>query len=213
MNRRRFVGLGIGGAALFGLTGPLMAALTPGKEYVVLAQPLAVETGNKVEVVEFFWYGCPHCFDLEPIISKWIKTLPKDVEFRRIPAIFRQDWVPGARIFYTLESLDLLQRLHGQVFDAMHINHINLNDESVLFDWVASKGVDRKKFADAYNSFNVQTKAKRAEQITRQSKIQGVPALIIDGKYMTSASMTGSFETMLAAADELIQKARAERKK
>ncbi|MBS1171449.1 MAG: disulfide bond formation protein DsbA [Proteobacteria bacterium] len=178
MDRRKFVGLGVGGLALLGLGGPLVAAVTAGKEYVALAQPLAVETGDKIEVTEFFWYGCPHCFDLEPLIGKWLKTLPKDVEFRRVPAIFRESWVPGAKTY-----------------------------------WMASKGIDRKKFVEAYNSFNVQTKVKRAEQLTRQSKIQGVPALIIDGKYMTSGSLTGSHEAMLAATDELIQKARSERKK
>ncbi|MBS1137257.1 MAG: disulfide bond formation protein DsbA [Proteobacteria bacterium] len=213
MDRRKFVGLGVGGLALLGLGGPLVAAVTAGKEYVALAQPLAVETGDKIEVTEFFWYGCPHCFDLEPLIGKWLKTLPKDVEFRRVPAIFRESWVPGAKTYYALDSLGQLQRLHGEVFDATHVGRANLSEEAGLFDWMASKGIDRKKFVEAYNSFNVQTKVKRAEQLTRQSKIQGVPALIIDGKYMTSGSLTGSHEAMLAATDELIQKARSERKK
>lgn len=212
MDRRQFVGMG-GGLALLGFGGGALAALTVGKDYVVLGQPLAVDSGDKVEVTEFFWYGCPHCYDLEPLIEKWVKGLPKDVEFRRQPTIFRDSWAPGAKTFYALEALGQLQRLHGDVFRAMHADRINLVDENVLFDWIAKKGIDRKQFVDTYNSFNVQSKTKRAEQVTRQSKIAGVPAVIVDGKYATSASFTGSHEAMLAAVDELIQKARAERKK
>jgi thiol:disulfide interchange protein DsbA len=130
-----------------------------------------------------------------------------------MPAIFRDTWVPGAKLFYTLDALGELQRLNSDVFDAIHVENKDLNDEQSLANWVVSKGVDRKKFLDTFNSFNVQTKAKRAEQLTRQSKIQGVPALIIDGRYATSGAMVGGHEQMLAVADELIQKARGERKK
>jgi protein dithiol oxidoreductase (disulfide-forming) len=212
MDRRRLLILGVGAVTL-GVGGRVVAAIVAGKDYLPLSQPLPVDSGEKVEVTEFFWYGCPHCFDLEPLLNKWVKNAPKDVEFKRVPAIFRESWVPGAKIFYALESLGQLQRLHGEVFDAIHVGHVNLNDESVLFDWAASKGIDRKKFAEAYNSFNVQTKVKRAEQLTRQSKISGVPAIIVDGKYMTSGGLTGSHESMFVAMDELIQKARGEHKK
>jgi thiol:disulfide interchange protein DsbA len=212
MDRRQFVGIG-SGLALLGIAGPALAALTAGKEYVVLSQPLQVDTTDKVEVREFFWYGCPHCNDLEPLIEKWLKNLPKDVEFMRQPTIFRDSWAPGAKTFYALEAIGQLQRLHVEVFRAMHVDRINMSDENVLFDWMAKKGVDRKQFVDAYNSFNVQTKTKRAEQLTKQSKLSGVPAIVVDGKYATSASFTGSHEAMLVAVDELIQKARGERKK
>jgi thiol:disulfide interchange protein DsbA len=206
------MGIG-GGLVLLGAAGPGLAALTAGKEYVVLSQPLPVDSADKIEVKEFFWYGCPHCNDLEPLIEKWLKTLPADAEFRRQPTIFRDSWAPGARTYYALEAMGQLQRMHPEVFRAMHVDRINLTDENVLFDWMAKKGVDRKQFVDAYNSFNVQTKTKRAEQLTRQSKLAGVPAIVVDGRYATSASFTGSHEAMLAAVDELIQKARAERKK
>ncbi len=213
IDRRKFIQLGLTGIAVAGWSPLVAAAAMAGRDYMVLGQPLPVESGDKVEVTEFFWYGCPHCFELEPMLSKWVKAQPKDVAFRRLPAIFRDTWIPGAKLFYSLEALGELQRLNSEVLDAMHVENKNLNDEQSLANWVVSKGVDRKKFLDAYNSFNVQTKVKRAEQLTRQSKIQGVPALIIDGKYATSGAMVGSHEQMLVVADELIQKARAERKK
>ena len=213
MKRRTFVVLGAGATALAGLGSRTMAAIVSGKEYLPLSQPLPVDSADKIEVTEFFWYGCPHCFDLEPLLNKWVKNLPKDAEFKRIPAIFRESWIPGAKIFYTLETLGQLPRLHGDVFNAIHVDHVNFGDESVLFNWMATKGIDRAKFAEAYGSFNVQTNVRRAEQLTRQSRISGVPAVIVDGKYMTSASLTGSQESLLAALDELIVKARGEHKK
>lgn len=212
-DRRKFIQLGLAGIAAAGWSRLAAAAAMAGRDYAVIAQPLPVETGDKVEVLELFWYGCPHCFELEPKLAKWVKALPKDVEFRRMPAIFRDTWVPGAKLFYALEALGELQRLNSDVFDAIHVENKDLNDEQSLANWMVSKGVDRKKFLDTFNSFNVQTKAKRAEQLTRQSKIQGVPALIIDGRYATSGAMVGGHEQMLAVADELIQKARGERKK
>lgn len=213
MQRRTFMGLGIGGLTLLGAAALAFATMTAGKDYVALSQPLPVDSGDKVEVTEFFWYGCPHCFDLEPLMNQWVKTLPKDVEFRRQPTIFNNaSWVPGAKIYYTLDILGELNRLHGKVFDALHIDRVDLDKEAVLFDWMAKQGVDRKKFADTYNSFAVQAKVKRAEQLSRQSKISGVPAVIVDGKFMTAASLTGSFESMFSTLDQLIQKARSERK-
>lgn len=212
MDRRKFVGMG-GGLVLLAAGSSALAALTAGKEYIVLSNPLPVDNADKIEVREFFWYGCPHCNDLEPLLEKWVKTLPADAEFRRQPTIFRDNWAPGAKTFYALEALNQLPKLHAEVFRAMHGERINLSDENTLFDWAAKKGIDRKQFVDAYNSFNVQSKTKRAEQITRQSKLAGVPAIVVDGKYATSASYTGSHEAMLTAVDELIQKARADRKK
>lgn len=181
--------------------------------YKPLANPQAVETGDKIEVVEFFWYGCSHCFDLEPFLKKWTAKLPKDVEFRRIPAVPTERWLPNARTFYTLEALGLLEKLHGEVFDAIHIDRVNLNDEKTQLDWMARKGVDRAKFAEAWKSFSVQSKTKRAVQQTQAFDITGVPTLVVDGKYVTSVSMTGSPEGLMKALDELIVKARAERPK
>jgi protein dithiol oxidoreductase (disulfide-forming) len=213
MDRRKFLGLGVVGGALLGLGTQGMAALTAGKDYVALGQPLPVDTGSRIEVAEYFSYKCPHCYSLEPAMEQWVKTLPKDVEFRRQPTVFGRSWAPSARIYYALETLGELPRLHGKVFQAIHDDHVDLDNESVLVDWMAKQGVDRKKALDALNSFTVQSKAKRAEQLSRDSKISGVPSVIVDGKYMTSASLTGSVESMFSALDQLIQKVRGERKK
>ncbi|MDT3737215.1 MAG: thiol:disulfide interchange protein DsbA/DsbL [Denitratisoma sp.] len=205
--------LGLLGLTFALIAGSASAQMRAGKDYKPLANPQAVETGEKIEVVEFFWYGCPHCFDLEPFLRKWTAKLPKDVEFRRIPAIPTERWAPNARTFYTLESLGLLERMHGEVFDAIHIDRVNLNDERIQLDWMAKKGVDRAKFAEAWKSFSVQSKTKRAAQLTQAYDVTGVPALVVDGKYFTSVSMTGSPEGLMQTLDSLIAKARAERPK
>ena len=182
-----------------------------GHEYARLKNPQPVATGNKVEVLEFFWYRCPHCFQLEPGINAWLKTLPRDAQVRRVPAVFRDDWMPGAKLYYTLEQMKLLDRLHHKVFDAYHVENINLNDPAVLGGWIAKQGVDRKKFEGIFNSFSTQSKATQGAQLATAYAITGVPAFIIDGKYTTSVSMAGSQARLFEVLDQLIVKARAER--
>ena len=128
-----------------------------GHDYARVKNTQPVTTGKKVEVLEFFWYRCPHCFQLEPGLATWLKKLPKDAQIRRVPAVFRDDWAPGAKIYYTLEQMGLLDRLHNKVFDAYHVENINLNDPAVLGGWIAKQGVDRKKFEAIYNSFSTQS--------------------------------------------------------
>jgi len=182
-----------------------------GREYARLKNPQPVATGSKVEVLEFFWYRCPHCFQLEPGLNAWLKTLPRDAQVRRVPAVFRDDWMPGAKLYYTLEQMKLLDRLHHKVFDAYHVENINLNDPAVLGGWIAKQGVDRKKFEGIYNSFSTQSKATQGAQLATAYAISGVPAFIIDGKYTTSVSMAGSQARLFEVLDQLIVKARAER--
>ena len=203
--------LGLLGLSLTLLAGGAAAELKAGRDYKPLAAQQAVETGAKIEVIEFFWYGCSHCFDLEPFLKKWVTTLPKDVEFRAIPAVPTERWLPNARTYYTLEAMDLLGRLHGEVFDAIHIDRVNFNDEKIQLEWMAKKGVDKRKFTEAWKSFSVQGKTKRAVQQTQAYGVTGVPTLVVDGKYMTSVGMTGSPEALMKTLDELIVKARAER--
>lgn len=174
-------------------------------------KPQPVATGNKIEVLEFFWYRCPHCFQLEPALNTWLKTLPADAQVRRVPAVFRPDWLPGAKLYYTLEQMGLLARLHDKVFDAYHVENLNLNDPKVLGDWIAKQGVDRKRFEGIYNSFSTQSKATQGAQLAAAYAINGVPAFVIDGKYTTSVSMTGSQQRLFEVLDQLIVKARAER--
>ena len=182
-----------------------------GHDYTRLKNARPVATGKKIEVLEFFWYRCPHCFQLEPGLSKWLKTLPKDAQIRRVPAVFRDDWMPGAKLYYTLDQMGLLDRLHHKVFDAYHLENINLNDPAVLGNWVTKQGVDRQKFEGVYNSFSIQSKATQGGQLATAYAITGVPTFIIDGKYMTSMSMTNSEPRLFEVLDQLIAKARTER--
>jgi len=182
-----------------------------GHEYARLKNPQPVATGSKVEVLEFFWYRCPHCFQLEPALNTWLKSLPKDAQVRRVPAVFRDDWLPGAKLYYTLEQMNLLGKLHDKVFNAYHVENVNLNDPAVLGDWIAKQSVDRKKFESIYNSFSTQSKATQGARLATAYAIGGVPAFIIDGKYTTSVSMAGSPARLFEVLDQLIVKARAER--
>lgn len=195
---------------------PAQAATPAGassKDYLVLttAQPTAAK--GKVEVIEFFAYTCPHCFELEPTLNTWAKKLPKDVVLIRQPVIFSDTWEPMARVYFALEDLGQVGNLHGDVFNAIHIDEIKLMQPEVFFDWAAKLGVDRNKLKDAYNSFSVNTKVARAKQLARSYRITGVPTLAVNGKYLTTASMTGSNERALAVVDELIKKERKRRGK
>jgi thiol:disulfide interchange protein DsbA len=183
-----------------------------GHDYTRLSTPQPVATGKKVEVLEFFWYRCPHCFHLEPGLTTWLKTLPQDAQIRRVPAVFRDDWMPGAKLYYTLEQMNLLGKLHEKVFDAYHVENLNLNDPAVLGGWIAKQGVDRKKFDGIYRSFSVQSKATQGARLATVYGITGVPAFVVDGKYSTSVGMTGSEARLFEVLDQLIVKARAERR-
>jgi thiol:disulfide interchange protein DsbA len=207
-------------AALLALLAiPVQAAPTAGKDYAVLnpAQPTAGD--GKVEVLEFFWYGCPHCFDLHPHLNAWKKQKPADVNIRYVPVVFpdrqgvlRPTWVAGAKIFYALEALGEFDRLNDAVYDAIHVDNIDLlGNEQRLFDWMAKQGIDRKKFADTYNSFAVQGKVMQSVQLTRDYQLRGVPAIVVDGRYVTSGTFTGSPQGTVAVTDLLVKKAREER--
>lgn len=198
---------------IFGLLGGANAAVTAGKEYTRLNPPRPTETGKKIEVIEFFYYGCPHCFDLEPGLEAWRKKLPSDVAFRRVPGVFRDSWMPLTRLYYAYEALGLVDKLHAQTFNAIHLDNVDLSSDKAIIDWVAKRGVDRNKFTSAFNSFAVQNKAQRARAMTQQYGVQGVPTLIVDGKYMTGSGQAGGHDAALATVDQLIAMARAERKK
>ncbi|MDQ1315535.1 MAG: Thiol:disulfide interchange protein [Pseudomonadota bacterium] len=204
--------LAVFAAAVFSLSAfAAVPEAFEGHEYTRLNNPQPVATGGKVEVLEFFWYRCPHCYQLEPSLETWLKTLPRDAQVRRVPAVFREDWMPGARLYYTLEQMGLTDTLHSKVFDAYHVENINLNDPAVLGGWIAKQGVDRKKFEGIYNSFSTQSKASQGARLATTYGITGVPAFIIDGKFTTSVSMAGSVPRLYEVLDQLIVKARAER--
>ena len=209
MRLARTLALGVLMASALAFTA--RAEIVAGHDYVVLnpAQPTTAE--GKVEVIEFFWYGCPHCYELHPHLKRWLQQKPQDVQFRYVPAVARDSWVPGAKIFYALEALGELNRLNDQVYDAIHLDQIDLNNEQVLLDWVAKRGIDRQKFIDAYNSFAVQAKVAQARRMTRDYQIRGVPTLVVDGKYLTSGTYAGSVQGAVAVMDQLVKKARQER--
>lgn len=183
----------------------------PGFEFLQTQQAIPTDDPKKVEVTELFWYGCPHCYHLEPRLAVWVKNLPKDVVFKRVPAIARPDWAPGAKAYYTLEALGLLDKLHVPLFDAIHKQRgLRPNDDAALISWIAEQGgLDRKKVTETYNSFSLNTKLSRAGQVFRASGATGVPALIIDGQYLTSSTIAGGNEQALKVADYLIAQARA----
>ena len=161
-----------------------------GRDYELVKPPQPTESGNKIELIEFFSYACPHCNSLQPSLRAWLKKKPADVDFRRSPVVFQDNWVPFARIYYTLDAMGLVEKLHHDVFAAIHEQKIRLQDPETLFGWIASKGVDRKKFTDTYNSFAVQSRTNRAADITRRYDLPFTPVIVVDGRYLTAPSMT-----------------------
>ncbi|MBS0326186.1 MAG: thiol:disulfide interchange protein DsbA/DsbL [Proteobacteria bacterium] len=189
------------------------AALVEGKNFARLANPQPVETGKKIEVIEFFSYGCPHCAALEPYLDKWLATLPSDVSFRRVPVMFHEAWVRLARVYYTLDAMGDARKLSPDVFKAIHVDGVDLTNDKTFFDWAAKHGLDAKQVAAVYTSFAVDSKLKRAMQLGKDYGIESVPTEIVDGKFITSSDRLGGHAAVPAALDALIAKARAERAK
>ncbi len=174
------------------------------------AQP--TEGGGKVEVIEFFWYGCPHCYTLEPAVVAWAKKAPEDVVFRRVPAVPSAAWEENARMFYTLEAMGKLDEYHPKVFDAIHKSNVNLNNKKMRDEWLAKNGIDPIKYAEVEKSFSVATKVNRAKQLTYAYKVESVPRLAVDGKYYTSAEQAGGTDRVFQVVDQLIGMARKGKK-
>ena len=179
-----------------------------GVHYQVLANPQPTDTGDKVEVLELFWYGCPHCFKLEPTIEKWLEHVPEGAEYRRLPAIFSKVWAINAQGYYAAEALGVLEKTHRALFDAIHVHNQKLYDEASLARFFVSQGVNREDFIKTFRSFAVKTKTNRAGVMTRRYGITGVPAVIVNGKYRTSASMAGGEEKLMEVVNALIEKER-----
>ena len=207
-SRRRFVASAIAMGASLSIAGPL-AAQTAGRDFVVLNPPVSTDDAAKIEVVEFFSYGCPHCADFNPLLNLWAAKLPADVVLKKVPVSFgRAAWGNAAKLFYALEITGDLKRLESDVFKAIHQERTNLFDEKTIVSWVSARGVDRKKFTDAFGSFGVQSKVRRGDQMAAAYKIEGVPAMAVDGKFRVASLQ---FEQQLAVADKLIARARSEK--
>jgi len=183
-----------------------------GTDYQILQTKAPVEApADKIEVVEFFWYNCPHCNAFEPGLSDWVKKLPKDIVFRRIPVAFNDTFVPQQRLFFALESMGLLEKIHAKVFAAIHVEKLNLSKGEAIVEWVGKNGVDQAKFLTQYNSFGVVTKAQKGSQLQKAYNVEGVPALGVAGKFYTDGSMAGSMERALLVVQSLIEDVRARR--
>lgn len=187
-----------------------VVAVEVGKQYIRVKNPQPVESGAKIEVIEFFSYGCPHCGDLEPVLQGWLKNVPADVQFRRIPVMFQERWISYAKIFYTLDAMGAEARLSPAVFTTIHGRGANLWQDKGFFDWAAAQGLDRKAVEDMYGSFAIAGKVKRAQMAAQAYGVQSVPLAIVDGKFMTKDVPHAA---MPAVLDALIAKARAERPK
>jgi thiol:disulfide interchange protein DsbA len=214
IERRHFstalLGAGIGGGTL-GLLAPAAAQGGPveGTHYVKLSQPLPTPAGGKIEVIEFFWYGCPHCHSFEPSLDAWSKRLPADVAFRRVPVAFRDEpFGAHQRIFYALEAMNQVEAVHRKVFFAIHNERARLDKPADISAFMTRNGLDGAKFLDVFNSFSVQTKARQARQLSEAYKIDGVPAMGVHGRYYTSVTLAGSADRTLAVADFLVQRVR-----
>jgi len=187
------------------------AEVVEGKDYTILTNTQSTQNESGIEVIEFFWYGCPHCNNLHPHIKAWLKNVSEDVHFRYVPAIFRSNWIPGAKMFYAMDAIDGADILHDRIYDAIHRDKLDLNEESVLFSWVEKQGVDREKFEATYNSFSIQNQVARSTQMTQRYQLTGVPALVIDGRYMTSGKRGGTPQDTILVLEKILEKVRQER--
>jgi thiol:disulfide interchange protein DsbA len=213
MKRRLFSTAMLSATAWLGHTSAwAQQAFRSGKDYITLERPVATEAGTgKIEVLEFFWYSCPHCNQFEPAFEQWAKNAPKDVMVRRVPVAFRDDFVPQQRLYYTLEAMNLVEKMHIRVFTAIHGEKLMLNSDAAVLAWAEKQGIDKTKFEQAYKSFGVATKAKRAVQLQNDFKIEGVPSLGVAGRFYIDGTLAGSMPRALQVADALIAQSRQNR--
>ena len=175
-----------------------------GKDYRKLGKPVASEApAGKIEVVEFFWYSCPHCNAFEPTFAAWMKSAPKDLVIRRVPVAFNGSFVPQQKIYYALEGMGKLEDLHAKVFRAIHVDHMKLAKDDEIFDWMGKQGVDLAKFKEQYNSFTVSNQVRKATQLQDAYGVEGVPSMGIAGRYYTDGTMAGSMQNVLQVVEQL----------
>ena len=185
------------------------AAPQRGTDYLPLEKPVAVEAPpGKIEVIEFFWYSCPHCNAFEPMFGEWIKRQPEDVFIKRVPVAFRDDFQPQQRLYYTLEAMGKLPELHTKVFHAIHVERQQLARPEPIAAWVEKQGVDKAKFTEVFNSFTVVSKAKRAGQLQNEYKVQGVPSMGVAGRFYTDGTVAKGMPRALQVVDYLVAELR-----
>ena len=185
------------------------AAPREGKDYVKLGKPASVSApAGKVEVVEFFWYSCPHCNVFEPQFEAWAKTQPADVVVRRVPVAFNASFVPQQKLYFALEGMNLLPQLHAKVFRTIHVERNLLKTDDAIFDWVGKQGVDLAKFKEVYNSFTVANQSRKAAQLQNEYDVEGVPAMGVAGRYYTDGTKAGNMDNVLRVVNALIASSR-----
>jgi thiol:disulfide interchange protein DsbA len=173
--------------------------------------PQPTPAGDKIEVIDFFWYRCPYCYELLPLILEWEKTKPADVVLRRIPAVLRQDWVPDAHLYYTLDMLGMADQLHAKVFEAVHRDRMLVTDREGWGKWAVANGIERDKWDAAYNDREVRDRVVRAVDIARDYDVRGTPAIVVDGRYQTGSGQAGSLKNVMPTVDGLIKLTRERR--
>lgn len=186
-----------------------------GKDFDKTAQVIPTETPGKIEVVEVFWYGCPHCYAMDPVLSKWVKNLPEDVVFKRMPGLPQPHWEPMAKAYFAMDDLGILEKYHVALFDAIHgengFKRI-ATDDKIAIAWMARiSGINAVKVKAAFNSFSMRNRLSQARSYFRSSGATGVPSLVIDGRYITSSTMAGNNEAALATADYILDNVRKDK--
>ncbi|MEO1847305.1 MAG: thiol:disulfide interchange protein DsbA/DsbL [Pseudomonadota bacterium] len=182
-----------------------------GINYFPLKIPQPVHTGDKIEVLELFWYRCPHCFELEPYLNKWLKSKPDFIEYVRLPAVLNRSWAFDARVFYTFVALGLVDSLHEAYFEAIHTDRKRIVTVEQLADWVADKGQDPQQILDTFNSFGVDSMVAHAADMSSRYETDGVPTIIVDGKYRTKVSLAGGHNELIDLMNYLALRAQSER--
>jgi thiol:disulfide interchange protein DsbA len=198
------------------LSAGASAQLAPGKDYQLINPAQPTSSGTKVEVIEFFNYACPACNSLVPHLRAWLKKKPADVEFRRAPVVFQDAWLPLTTAYHAFDAMGLVDKLHYDFFSAIHERRTLetkglLRDQKPLFDWVEQQGVDRQKFIDVYNSFGVRSRTNRSIELPANYHVTSTPTLVIDGKYLVTPAMAGSYERYFQVLDQVVAMARKER--
>ena len=197
-------------ATLFGMTAQAAdVPLEAGKTYIELSSAVPVAVPGKIEVVELFWYGCPHCYAFEPVVNPWAEKLPSDVNFVRLPAMFGGPWDAHGQMFLTLEAMGVEHKVHAAVFNAIQKEGKRLTDKEEMADFLATQGVDKDKFLATFNSFAVQGQVQKAKELAKKYEISGVPTMVVNGKYRFDLGTAGGPEQALNVADQLIAKERA----
>lgn len=211
---REFLKASIASAVAAGLASPGWAqrkAPTPGVEYRVINPPQPVDADGKIEVLEYFWFACPHCASLEPFIKEWAKGLPADVVFRKAHVPFNE--IKHQQLFYTLESLGKLDEFSDKVFAAIHVDKNRMDSVEKITEVLTKAGLDKKRFTETWDSFSVQTRMRKATSMSANYKIESVPSVIVNGKYLTTPSAAGGNQGVIAVLDHLIAQERVSAKK